>query len=763
MEKTPNQVNLDIQKPIESDLTINYVDLLKDVVNGIAELCFIKTFDPHIIAKTKLEDIKINAHTMYVYSERIRKMEEDNYSSSLIIYYLKNIIPWFAMELEYVASCLQMFINKTLSKPEYYCKVMRMDNCSFWHSGTGTLSRPLSPSYDVCTLNKAHQVLFDLDFYFNIIKSDHISSALTNLEAFIGKIFGTLLVLPPFLVDVQKPCQDCIIDETYDYNLAKMKQYNCSHLFEIVDTIENDGLITFSDNGVEQNENNSHLSESHKIGNDITNNPHLGITVIKPTDSLKEEQAKQFYAKLNICSNNHNINNEFDKDINNKLIRKAEYLEHFIKTRQMKNYQDWVDAREALFDQELLNNQTLLLFTKPLFGLTSHELIKNQQLVMEQQLLNIKEAEENFIRNTMAHTNAPEIIAARARKIYNTDTLIKILEGNQDIDNDETNLQEQDVNVPGSLTNIIHNMAKKDPVEAIQDAKNRAITQYGLIINREILELRRKITTVTETLKRAINPSIPGIRIFRMAFKIFRATIAEFLFHQSIANTQSSIMPPANIMLFSNLTNKIETKIIGKISEKIKYFSMGPIYKDADSDDFLPLRKGFTLHTLWTAKDIPACSKLSFKEFCEMDDLRSRIRKSGQIFNLKNIIKVMLEDNSLFYKKLPDYVNNTSKYINELYEGNLRKIRSAVVITLAYNILYDLHNRLRLRSCNSERLIRCGMNGKECFLLKPGLYIGRVESEFNLVYIDKKSNKLTSSSSRDLIQLCTTYLLQASQ
>lgn len=763
------EVDDNLDPAIESNFSIPWYDLLKDVVDGIAVLQYVKTIDPYILRSTMLQSIMANSRCMHTYSSRVTRLENERYSSSLLTYQLRVILPWFARELDFLIECLNDFHNGTLqNEAEYHIKVLRADDCSFWHSSG---YKETDDCYDVCTINVAHQVLFDLDFFFNIMRSDHIVTALRNVEDFLGKVYGTLLVIPPFLVDMHKPCSDCIIQDTMDYKLPNWTASNCTHLYDVRDSLETDSLslhttiTTNKSNRAELIENTpgdsgySPLVNMEKVGfdhtlSDFSDATGCDISVQNTTRVQKQEQAIKFYNQLNATNK---LNYTHTKATNEKLLFKAKSFGKFVNDKKISIYPKWQDAIDSLFTQDLLEDRATLLFCIPFIGLTAHELIQNHVVIMEDKLLQLKHEEERFVKESLNKANFSDAIAAKAREIYSVDTLIRMLEGTS---SDDGTISDENATIPGSLAHLIRNIAKKQPDDSADEAKRKVLEQYGNLINNEILELHKKLNVVNDTLKKAINPPTLSGRVMQMAHKIRRAVIATELFTSAILGLPKGILSELpNMTLFSDLTSKIDITLIAEMSEKIKYCSLGPIYRDSDSDQYLPLRKGFTLFTVWSAKDLPACSNLNFKNFCELADISAGNTAGGEIVSFKLTIEILLKHYGNFHIKREEYSQKASKYLDVLYQGFLHKVRLAVVVMFAYNIRYGSTGKLKLCMYDSERNIRCGMDGKEFSLLEPGLYIGTSTSPYYLVYYDMNDKGVKKAySSYDIIELCTIFL-----
>jgi hypothetical protein len=200
------------------------------MVTALMELNYIKILDPtlwiqNVYGNDILMKLERVAEIANYYAERTHILFSGGYSTDLITYTMSLRMRALAKEAAFVQECIQEFDG---DKANYFRKVMRMDTCNFWHT--------FHQQRDIIYLNQCSEILFTVDFMFNVIKMNKLLSALNNVEIFLGKIYGTQASLNPFVVDYTTPCKECIVNDRKNYVKDSHFQYaSCLHMYKLCD------------------------------------------------------------------------------------------------------------------------------------------------------------------------------------------------------------------------------------------------------------------------------------------------------------------------------------------------------------------------------------------------------------------------------------------------------------------------------------------------------------------------------------------------
>lgn len=712
------EVTLGKYDSIECVDTVDWLNLFVDVITSVIHTQVTKTFYPGIVEKESLQAIEHNALEA---SSLLRKvLAVEIATSSAVVYNLIILLRGHAEDLGHFTECLYQYRDDNCGEEAYYTKLFRLNDCSYWH--TGALCN------DVCTIDGAHQVLFYLDFYFNIMKADHITDALAKVEAFMSKLYGSTLTIYPHLLNMDNVCADCVVQDALDYKLPDTDQGDCTDLC----TIDSDETVP----GVDDDTGGADYVAEVANALGIDDN---GFSVYMTSGYEKESAEKRFYSQLNKEDSSTYTTKRAKQIDRNIIFQKAMNINSDVRQKQLHYDSKWKDARDVMFhlDKGILDDKTRMLYTMPIFGLDAHELINNHKAMMEDRLLQLADEEETYIKEMLSKSDScikQKIVGSR------TENLTQL------IDEDTGN------EIEDGLNDIIRSIASKSVDNCITEAHDTLVEQYRVLINRKIANLQERVSVVYATLKRLINPSVPSYRLMELSHGVYRAMIAKTLFSRAAeALAHSDSIPVVDnirkVQFIEKLTGSVEKHTVGHISEQIKHFSLGPVY--LCGDEHLLMRKGFTLHTVWVAQAIAADCCLNFKQFCELKDIAAH--SVGGILSFNTVITRTLEKYDKFVKVMNDGDNGGKYDTNQYFIGYLHKIRLAVCVTVAYNQRAAV-NPLSIHRHDCHQNI-ISTSDREAFRLENGLYIRDVFSPYTLVYDDQLGRKNVFSS-YDIMEVC---------
>ena len=710
-----------IPEPIESSMSLSLLTLYSETIRVALELSFIKTMDPHVLLRPEndiLNKLKITALTSQHYAQITSSLFRQGFSTDLTTYSLSIRLKGLFEESMFMIECLAELTDVK----EYFRKVFRVDSCDFWHSGK------------IMYLNQCADILFTLDFVFNIIPTNKIVSTLNDVEDFVKKIYGAQCSIHPFVVDFSKPCRECIIVQRnkYDCKSDFFAYGSCPHMYRTV------------------NFDNEILKQEYMVdvGDTSPFREGIGTTaqdIINITDT--KDNIEKFYEKLLSKHNEITGTDDIATDMEKNIQKAIQIRKHILHNKNKLGYKrGWKDALDVFSNETNTGNDlATIIYTVPLMFLSSKELIEIRISHMEHNLQRLKQIKKETITQQVANIPLCEEPGSQE------DIILKKLEEmfSSNFTTFQRDKNKQDSGSVGDVDRLIRAF-KTNLKLAPQVAKDELLKKMEINIDHNVKITTEKIAACKQELLRVAQPSVPETDIMKTLHHLHRCLAAKKYFLTAIKSmTRVQINTNGrNITQFASLDTEISTATLSQLTETMKTFLLGPVHRTRPSDNYFPIRKGFIFYTVCEAMEISACSKLQLSQILSLEDFKHNMEKNSD-FTLYNCLKEAQQECNRNLSSFSDDVNH-------MFMCSVKRIRFIVMALCAFNVLYTNSegSNLQLLPIEDDSNIVMGMNSREIFNLREALYIGSIFTPLYLVYKNKQNIKTVCESMNIIDLLC---------